>query len=875
MNNIKITNPYLGFIAIPLFIAVAIGFFLLPKYKRYSVKNLISLGLHVLMIITLTLTFMDIRFLHTSNDTELVVLADCSESTKAESEEMDTLVKDIYDQGKDKGNKVSLVCFAGDAKTLVDFNGSYKAVSQIYKDSGFDTSSSNIQKALEYSKGLFGKDSVKRLVLVSDGKETDGSAIDSLEALLNDSVIVDCVYLNQNIDDEVILTGIEYTDRCFVNREQKLKASIYSYSESTAKVDLNCLGETRLTQEVNLNKGLNVVNFTLPSDKVGTFDYEVKVTPKEETDKYMENNMKSFTQDFSDELNVLLLGKENTDLQAIKDMNLYSEKTKIDSYTDENRYPYELDDFMKYDEIILSDVNVGNLAYGDKLIENLETAVKFYGKSLITYGATYSSQSSDFVKQYNDMLPVQFESDEPKALILLIDVSYSMEGNKMAQAKAGAIACLDLLGEKDYVGVITFSDDVNVVVPLMPAKNKSRIMRSVSTIDVQGGTSMLPGLKKCEEILGNAQFEFKNVITLSDGLPFEKETELRNEVIRMAAKNISCSFINIANPSGSALLTKLSVFGNGTYYFAQSASSIVKVISSSVSDEFTNQAIEETTQVQVRTEDEAVLKDVDATSLSVDGYNGCRLKNLATTVLTVQHRDENSFSSITTIPLYAYWDYGKGRVSSFTSSLSGNWTYNFRASDSGKKFFRNATNNSLPARKVTNNLDFTYETNGKNASVSLTANDSDKTADVKLTVKDPRGEEKVYSLSFDGTSYVGGIDCPINGKYDVRVSYKPSDSSKEEETGDYTLYFDYSSEFDFTKDQDNTLLYDLSKSNGSYSKGKYELKTLDSELQFMSYRSSMVYFLIASVIIFLIDVFIRKTDFKKKKPKTVKEIGTF
>ena len=880
MNNIKIENPYLGFIAIPLVIVVIVGFFLLPKYKRKSTKNLISLGMHFLMIVTLTLTFMDIQFIHTSKDTELLILADCSESTRQQSEKLDETIQDIYQQGKEKGDKVGIVCFGGNTQKLVDIGGSYKKASEVFdatKYPEFDTTTTDIQSALDYSKDLFDEESVKRIVIVSDGKETDGSAIDSLEALINSSITVDSVLLNENVGDEIALTGLEYTDHCFVNKNQTLKASIYSYSQATAKLELDSNGEAIVSQEVNVNKGLNVFTLDLPSDKAGTFDYEVKVTSLTgNADKYEENNVKKFEQDFTDEIKVLLLANEPSDLDALKKLGVYSEKTEIDPYYDQSEFPYTLDDLMKYDEIILSDINVGNMQNGQEFVSNLQTVVKYYGKSVITYGATYSAQSEDFIKNYNDMLPVQYESDEPKALALLIDVSYSMEGDKMKQAKAGAIACLDLLGEQDYVSVVTFSDNVKVVVPLMPAKNKTKIIESVSKIDVQGGTTMLPGLKQCEDLLSSAQFEFKNVITLSDGMPFDTESELRTQVIKMSAKNISCSFINIANPSGSSLLTKLSVYGNGTYYYAKDAKSIVSVITSSVSDEITNKSIDTPSLIQVREKDDTSLKEVDTGSLpSVEGFNYCRMKSAAKTVLTVQYVNESSFSSISTIPLYAYWDFGNGRVSSFTSSLSGDWTSDLRASSQGKKFFLNATNDSLPKRKVTNNIDFTYKTKGKTTEVNVTSNDGDKSAKVTLKVTDPNGNETTQELAFDGTSYTGEVATQAIGKYTCDVEYVPSIEGQKTVNSTYPMYFDYSSEYDFSQGQDNTLMYELSKQNGNYFKGKYTLNTLDSELEFKSYRSTMVYFLLATVILFLIDVLIRKKDFKKKKKTESKEVGSF
>ena len=882
MNNIKVTNPYLAFIAIPLVIAIVVGFFLLPKYKRKSTKNLISLGLHFLMVATLTLTFIDIRFLHTSENTEMVILADCSESTRENIDTLDSTISDIYNQGKEKGYKVGVVAFASSGDNIVKIGDSYRSgkIKDVFESDSFDKTSTDIKTALDYSKDLFSENSVKRLVLVSDGKETDDSAIDSIESLINSSITVDAVLLDSKEGDEIAITGLEYTDHCFLNKPQTAKVSIYSHSQTTAKIELLSGGEIKQSKDVDLAKGMSVYSFDLPSDQVGTFKYDVKVTPLTgNTDKYEENNQKSFEQDFTDEIKVLLLSNTSADLNAIKAMNLYTDKAKIDAYYSTSEYPYTLEEFMKYDEIILSDVNISEIGYSDEFVANLNTAVKYYGKSLITYGATYSAASGDYVKTYNDMLPVQYESDEPKALILLIDVSYSMEGDKLKQAKAGAIACLDLLGEKDYIGVVTFSDNTNVVVGLTSAKNRSAITSRINKITVQGSTTMKPGLVKCDEMLSGSDFEFKNVICLSDGLPFDDEKDLRTQVYKMAAKNISVSFINIACNQKEAikLLTTLAQYGNGAYYYASSASTVIRIIESSVSEEITNKAIEEDTTIQVHVADDGTLKDVDTSGFtSIGGYNYCRMKTLSTTVLTVQYQTDSDFSKVMTIPLYAYWDFGNGRVSSFTSSLSGSWTKNFRSKEAGVKFFQNATNESLPKRKTVNNMDFTYTTKGKSTDVVLTSNDGDKTATVKIEVTAPDQSVASYDLIFDGTSYISTINTSIIGEYTVKLSYKGSAEGSKEESYSYPLFFDYSSEFDTTNGVDNTLLYNLSKQNGNYYKGSYKLELLDSELQFRSYNSSMLWFLLATVIIFLIDVLVRKSDFKKKKkqPK-IKDVGSF
>ena len=92
MNNIDVKNPWLALIAIPLIIVVIVFFFRIPKQKRKFLKNRLSLGLHIVMSLTLAAAFMDIRFLHSGKSTELYILADCSDSEKVSGDRIDGVI---------------------------------------------------------------------------------------------------------------------------------------------------------------------------------------------------------------------------------------------------------------------------------------------------------------------------------------------------------------------------------------------------------------------------------------------------------------------------------------------------------------------------------------------------------------------------------------------------------------------------------------------------------------------------------------------------------------------------------------------------------------------------------------------------------------
>ncbi len=70
------------------------------------------------------------------------------------------------------------------------------------------------------------------------------------------------------------------------------------------------------------------------------------------------------------------------------------------------------------------------------------------------------------------------------------------------------------------------------------------------------------------------------------------------------------------------------------------------------------------------------------------------------------------------------------------------------------------------------------------------------------------------------------------------------------------------------------MLSELTRSSSGtlYANGsEYEYKMSDNELNQFSYYSTMMIFFLVSVIIYLADIFIRKTTFKKKNKTEVAE----
>lgn len=892
MNNFRLGNPWLLFLLIPLIGGVILGFFLMKKEKRYTKKNIITFCLHLLLAVTISFAFADPQFLEIKENTEVYVLADASASEETSTDRIDEAIRKIREQAQEvPGTKVGVIAFAKDCRVLAKPGESFSTLKDVYEDETFDYSATDVEKALTFAAEQYSDNVIKRLVLISDGEETDGNAIDAMEAVIQAGIQLDALDLEADYPYEVAIASIEYTDNAYLNRAETLKVSVNATVQTSADINLYKDGTLLSTQNAYLANGVNVFTFDLDTSKAGEFTYKVEVTQQNDTtfnDTFRENNARSFVQKVTGDFNILFLGTNDTEVNEFKRLSGLDDQAKITTYLNAEKVPYALEDLIAYDEIVLSDIDMTKLEHYTEFIDNLYTAVSVYGKSVFTFNSTHVGNTNDeALTEYNDMLPVQYQPDDSRALVLLIDSSGSMGGNNIDMAIAGAKAVVDNLSINDSISIVTFDTDVRVPVTMTTIRNEQNrtdIKAKIDNIVVNGGTNMLDGLEEAFKQIDGVTAEYKNIITLSDGLPGDNPDDLKDYVTTISFSNISCSFINIGDLEGEEILKTLATLGNGKYYFIDSSFDLKDIMVDSIDQEVVNAVIEKESDIIYRMKDDPSLQGGVYNNLdTIGGYNYCRTKSGANTVLTVQYIHTNSENEISVIavPLYAYWSFGRGKVSSFTSSLDTDWTSKLRNSAAGQTFFKNMISQSFPDRFNKSILDIDFTTNGSSSDIVVTPNIDNTDTRVTMAVTDRSlNTTSDYTLVYDGESFKGQIQTPNVGIYDATITYSKLNEETGEyetlETIDYTFSFDYSSEFDFFSDKDSILLYQLTDQSGgkllAENDIRYEISS--GQLSQASYTSAMVWFLAASVVIFLVDITIRKTTFRKRNANKEKTQNT-
>jgi Ca-activated chloride channel homolog len=129
---------------------------------------------------------------------------------------------------------------------------------------------------------------------------------------------------------------------------------------------------------------------------------------------------------------------------------------------------------------------------------------------------------------------------KPSVVTFVLDISASMSGIKLDQAKKGMVGALDSMALNNQVGFLTISDTVGNSVPVGAlTQNRFTIANVVQELKVQSNTALYDGIKTGIEMTDSAQGPsdaIRAVVVLTDGKANRGQTRL-DSLIRMISSS--------------------------------------------------------------------------------------------------------------------------------------------------------------------------------------------------------------------------------------------------------------------------------------------------------------------------------------------------
>ncbi|THB76545.1 MAG: VWA domain-containing protein [Desulfobulbaceae bacterium] len=184
--------------------------------------------------------------------------------------------------------------------------------------------------------------------------------------------------------------------------------------------------------------------------------------------------------------------------------------------------------------------------------------------------------SMDITLIASDLPPDNRTITQPVDLIIVLDRSGSMNGQKINDARTAMLRLMDHLTGADRLGIVSYANNVVVHSPLVPMNypNVSRLRRLVANIGAGGGTNLGSGLHTGVGMFTSSPDygRQRKLILISDGLANQGVTDPR-QLGTMASNgpeyNFTVSSVGVGYDFNEQLMTTIADYGGGSYYFLE------------------------------------------------------------------------------------------------------------------------------------------------------------------------------------------------------------------------------------------------------------------------------------------------------------------
>ena len=225
------------------------------------------------------------------------------------------------------------------------------------------------------------------------------------------------------------------------------------------------------------------------------------------------------------------------------------------------------DELAQHDLVLLDDRAESQVDEGVQ--RDLVDAVTQGGLGLVMSGAGAFGPGGWHDTPVMDLMPVEAIQKEEKrdpstTLVVIIDTSGSMGGNRVQLAKEVSRLAIQRLLPHDKVGIVEFFGAKRWAAPIQPASNRIELERALNRLNAGGGTVILPAIEEAFYGLQNVSSRYKHVLVLTDG--GVERGSFESLIRRMADEGITVSTVLIGPDAHSEFLVSISNWGKGRFY---------------------------------------------------------------------------------------------------------------------------------------------------------------------------------------------------------------------------------------------------------------------------------------------------------------------
>ena len=662
-------------------------------------RRLVAVTLRIAVLVCLVLAMAEARFNQPNPAVTVIYVLDQSASVPAESRNaMFRYVAQQVERHRQsaRGDKVGVIAFAEKALievSPVESNLSWLSRSETISVQHMD--GTNLEAALKAAAALFPSECARRIVVISDGNETIGSAEKSAMSIASQGIGIDVVPISFTRRESIVVEKIVVPPESRLSKQIDIRAVIhYQYSGNDDPQPVaggrlefieRAFGVSQIlsSEEVLLRPGKNVFSIVRNIEHdPGFYSFEARFTAGEGRGQIHVGRASAtgFTLVRGPARVLMIVNPESPNdfdgfVAALQKVGM------VVDVREASLSFHSIQDLQSYDTVVLADVprispKLRDVLFSDQQIEALVRNTEM-GCGLVMLGGPNSFAAGSWEGTKLELAsPVDFQIKNAKvdlsgALLIVIDRSGSMEGEKLALCKHAASAAVRVLGPNDYVGIIAFDEKPRWVVPIRKVgQDATEIHQRISLISSGGGTVMYPAMELGYHGLSRIGAVLRHMIVLTDGLTEPGAFETLSEEMRQARMTIST--VAVGNDADAALLDRIAQIGGGKFYRVLSPRAVPQIFIKEARRVARPVIFEKAEgMVPVTTSTNAITRELGTDLRPITGFVLTTVKDhpLVEVMLRSPQPEDDRNST-----LLAGWTYGLGQFVVFTSDVGHRWT---------------------------------------------------------------------------------------------------------------------------------------------------------------------------------------------------------
>lgn len=677
-------------------------------------RSAVALLLRTAMVLLLVGALAELRLVRKADSVSVLYLVDRSASVSPEQSAavLDWINRDAaagFRPGKDRWG---VVAFARDA--AIELPCASTPVGLARFETSVSRSDTNLAAALRLARAAFPSEGARRVVVLSDGNQTLGHALAEARTLAEAGIGIDVVPIATGRGEDVAVEkvvappslprGAPFDVRVVLDATGQGRGSTGDSPEGAEPISgrlyvTRITGQRRETiadEALTLTPGKRVLSLRQQLELPDFYTYEARFVPDDPArDAIARNNVAYSFAHVRGQGQVLLI-EDFAQAGRFDELvtRLRAAELEVDVRRSDQLFG-SLAELQRYDVVVLADVprvsgegEADLTAFTDEQVELLVRNTQELGGGLVVLGGPNSFGPGGWANtELEQALPIDFQVKNLKvvpsgALMLVIDKSGSMSGEKLSMSKAAAVAAVRVLGERDQVGVIAFDSEAERVVPLQPIRSHQPVIARIDRIASGGGTNLYPGAADGYRALRGANAAIKHMIILSDG--HTEGSGYQQLATQMRQLKITTSCVAIGPDADGQLMRQIANAGGGKFYQVNNPRLVPRIFAKEARRVARPQIFEDQQGIPLEMSGgHEVLRGIDPPLLPITGYVLSTVKDSPLVELAVTApRPAGATNAV-----LASWSYGAGRALVWTTDAGQRWAASWSGWESYDKLF--------------------------------------------------------------------------------------------------------------------------------------------------------------------------------------------